>query len=674
MKKKFVQIGLISMMLVIQGGTVFAREFTYAWDFSDCAVQDILYAVSLDSGISITADDTVTGKGSFKFSGNDFEKAFDSFLLASRLYVTKQKDLWVVSKVKIEKKDNLYSLDAFDVSPAVILEKLSEKFDEVVSYETLPASLVSVHLKNLNQAMLLQSFVNKFPEFFLEKTQNGFHIGKQVQYMTKTSNTENSDMKVELEQDGKIFIEAKNVKTVEVLEKLFCIAGSRQYCFLINQDNKISRCSFEATDFETALNTLCSQNGLKSINKDSIYYIVSETEAKDKLVSDNREWEKVSLVNVKADRFIASVSKNFGKLETIILPDNNSFLCLLSEKEKKEIYMLAEAYDVNPGIYVIELKYIKPDELLKRLPASFDKSNLLISTDNSSVYFTGTETTYKDLCRQIEICDRPSTRISYDILILQYDESSDNSWSSNVKAERLGAGEFSNLSLGMGSILNLNFDVITTFGLKFAQSLQASIENDNTKVYADTTLHGISGKQINFQNTNTYRYRDNNLDPETGKPVYSGITREITSGLKLEITGWVSGNGMITSTVTASVTRQGTDTSSLTGNPPPTTEKLVTTEVCGKNGEPIVLSGLIQNSESFYEKGVPGISKIPVAGAPFKSRNKASQHTQMIIYLVPHVDDYGSIFLKKPEVYNREWAKNKLEKLNAKWSQKYGEI
>jgi len=97
---------------------------------------------------------------------------------------------------------------------------------------------------------------------------------------------------------------------------------------------------------------------------------------------------------------------------------------------------------------------------------------------------------------------------------------------------------------------------------------------------------------------------------------------------------------MITSTVTASVTRQGTDTSSSTGNPPPTSEKIITTEVCGKSGEVVVLSGLIQKADTENEKRTPVLSKLPLLGNLFKDKEKVSQNSQMVIYLVPHLENY----------------------------------
>ena len=137
--------------------------------------------------------------------------------------------------------------------------------------------------------------------------------------------------------------------------------------------------------------------------------------------------------------------------------------------------------------------------------------------------------------------------------------------------------------------------------------------------------------------------------PNTGKPVYSGVTKEIVSGLKLDVVGSVSGDGMITSIVTASVTRQGIDTSASTGNPPPTSEKVVTTEVCGKSGEPIVISGLVQNTSSKSSSGIPLISKSPLLGVLFKSSEKIVEKSQMVIYLVPHIEEYNSTYIANQE-------------------------
>lgn len=89
MKSKFLKL-LNIVFLLVAGSFVAAEGKIFSWDFSDCDIRDLLFAVSMDTGISIIGDDTVSGKGNFRFTGVDFEKAFDSFLVSQRLYVEKK--------------------------------------------------------------------------------------------------------------------------------------------------------------------------------------------------------------------------------------------------------------------------------------------------------------------------------------------------------------------------------------------------------------------------------------------------------------------------------------------------------------------------------------------------------------------------------------------------------
>ena len=57
------------------------------------------------------------------------------------------------------------------------------------------------------------------------------------------------------------------------------------------------------------------------------------------------------------------------------------------------------------------------------------------------------------------------------------------------------------------------------------------------------------------------------------------------------------------------------------------------------------------------EEGVPGLSKIPVAGLLFKDKVKTIEKTEMVIYLVPHIDysgdDSGNNKLRRDTVFER---------------------
>ena len=147
---------MICLMFVVCHFAV-AQTRGYSWDFSDCEIKDILFAVSVDTGISIVPDDTVSGKGDLKFAGGDFDSAFEAFLGANRLFVRKEGGVWTVSRIRVAIENGCFSLEAYDLLPVQIVEKLSEVMENVVTFETLPAQRISVHFKGVGEKILLES-------------------------------------------------------------------------------------------------------------------------------------------------------------------------------------------------------------------------------------------------------------------------------------------------------------------------------------------------------------------------------------------------------------------------------------------------------------------------------------------------------------------------------------
>ena len=179
--------------------------------------------------------------------------------------------------------------------------------------------------------------------------------------------------------------------------------------------------------------------------------------------------------------------------------------------------------------------------------------------------------------------------------------------------------------------------MISGFGMEFAENFSSELGSGLSHVLADTTLNGISGESVKFSNTNTYRYRDIVIEGTTDR--YTSTTREINSGLVLNIEGWVSGDDMITVNIDAAISKQGSAGSTGdTSNPPSTSEKKVSTVVRSHSGESVVIGGLFQQEEDSSEGGVPFISEVQGVGELFKNRNKSASETEFIIYLIPSVE------------------------------------
>lgn len=642
----------------------FFLSFSESFEFVNKDFDEILYAISMYKNLPVSADDTVSGKGNFRLSGDNFDESFDSFLVANRLYVEKTSSRWIVSKVRFQKNEDFYSLDACDVTPTRLFEYVAQKTGICITYQNLPQLKISIHTGFCSVEEIIKRIAGLCFGFEAKKTESGFYNVSRAEE-AKAFSIKNGIAEISKNEDDIWECNIQNAPFSYVCEKLFSVA-KKEYCFSLANDNRILRANFLAKDFDEMLSRLCVLSNADFV-KDNEIYILLNSKNKEKINENGKAWNEIEIKNMKIQDFLLLSSKRFPEISTLVLDSSSStgkILFLSTEKQKSEYELFVKSVDKKNESKLVQLKYIQTSEFLKNLPPFVEKTSVADSGRGDSFYFTGTEESYKTLMSHIHEIDKPISRISYDLLIMQYQDSDGSKWSPNFRTSRFSLGDQNSLTANLGSVLDLNLDVISAFGMKFAVSLQSAITSSKAKVFADTTLNGVSGSTINFQNTNTYRYRDNNLDPETGKPVYSGITKEIKSGLQLDINGIVTGDGMITSKITASVSSQGTDLSSTTGNPPPSSEKVVTTEVRGKSGEPIVLSGLIQEEEVESISGIPILSKIPLLGYLFKSTEKSKVKNEFVIYLVPVAELFeNELENTKIAISEKEQNKKKMESL-----------
>lgn len=664
----------LSFILIVYMPLVYAQNVN-GFEFIDRDISEILYSISMIQGIPIVPDDTVSGTATFRFAGVNFESAFDSFLRSERLYVTKTNEKWIVSRIRFEEKEKIIFLDACDVKPSVLTEKLSSWTGDEITFDVLPDITISLHTKGKNLKEIVCSIARQTgEEYSVEENDGKIHIKKENSFIrNEYSSGKILITKKFISEKDNTFKEVysadiKNALVTDVLEKLFSYAG-KQFVFGEAGEVKIKRALFKEKSFEETLMLLCSECNISFVPKDEIFYFSSGKQERISYLDSIKIWKQYSFENQKCAVMIPFLKNEFPLAEFMLLPDENNFLCFADEKLHEKIQTFMKIIDVRQNCFPVKLSYLKTSELVAHLPAEIDKAKINPAVEENMFFFTGSPGEYELLLKFLEYTDKPSEQIRYDLLVMQYQNVNDSDWNSSLSAKKLKAGDFNNVSASLGSVLDFNLDVVSAFGIKFASSLQSAINENKAHVFADTSLHGINGKTVSFTNTNTYRYRDNNLDPETGKPVYSGVTREIASGLKLEVTGWVSGDGMITCSVNASVSRQGTDVSNTTGNPPPTSEKIITTEIRGKSGEPVVLSGLIQNESNFSQSRTPFFSRIPLLGNLFKSRQNTEEQTKMVIYLVPVLEketeskvENKAAKSKTDSIYGEEFCRRVLEK------------
>ena len=717
---KFLKQLLLYVGLLSTGNFVFAQFSANSvyMDFRNQKISDIIYAVADVCGQSVLIDETVTESVTFRFEDKDFDSALNRFCDYCHLYSEKDNGVYKISKVKIsidaEKK---ITLNTENVQTEPFLNMLSRVTNTTIMYDSLPKNAVTIRVKDASLEDILNLCIVKLPGFGLERIASGYYITKSAGANARR----NVDVFTVSEANGLYSVNIQRASLQNVLEALF--KKAKKECSILSKTAvQLEGVKFTDKNFEELLTLILFQSNCDFTTADGIYYIF-EVQKKDiiknfkqsKLITlkninvenltsllpsglesgsflkidkntnsvilngsmaeikaledfifkidvpvTDSYYKRFDCKNITAKEAIALLPKTLLKAETVEIPDSSSFITLVTKETETKIAAFLSEVDIKNVNKEVVLKYIKSEELLQKLPPSVNKENIIESSNPNLVFFKGNETLYENFTNELSKIDKPKQQIRYELLVIQRQKTKSlnfgSSFTANSTSETPGfawAGSLTN-------IFNINFDIISQFGVQFAGSLNAEIGEGKSHVLADTTLNGISGEAISFSNTNTYRYRD--IVENSSGEKYTSTTREIASGLVLNVNGWVSGEDMITVKVDAQVSKQGkADTSSKdTTNPPSTSEKKVSTNVRTKSGEPVVIGGLFQSETDLSEKRVPWLGSVPLLGNLFKKKTESLADSEFVIYLVPFVEKNETEILSEKENLFRLMEKYEL--------------
>ncbi|SEQ90027.1 type II secretion system protein D (GspD) [Treponema bryantii] len=696
---------VLSLLLIFSFSFLFSQNIK-SMEFHNQNITDILLVLAESSGVSIIPDETVSGKASFYFSESSLDDALTRFLSTYKLYFEKKDNYITVSKIKIShnKESGLTSLKADNIEIGIVLRKLSDKIGKTILYDTLPSASITLDIENLPVQEILEICIKKYPDYAVESTDSYYYVKRNVEKQGGSKNNSGTALK----KNGSLYtLNLDKGRFLETLTKLFNLEQV-EYSLFVQADTQLENLYFTDKDFHSMLHLILEQGNADYIEKNGIFYIIdlqkkgisgklktteiinlrwissqditplipselasSSVMKVDKnnnalLLTGTKEeieplrnfiekvdtpmggmkYKKIDLKYINAKEIVSLIPAKMIQQPPVVIPGTNSLLASGTEETLNILTDFIASIDKKKTGTPIKLKYIQAETLLKNIPPSINKEDVIDSGFPNLLFYTGSEENKELLQHELSLIDKPQPQIKYQLLVIQYTDGTStaikptftfNPDNENRNESFIFNGELSN-------IMNLNFDIISKFGYQFAANLNARITDNTANVFTDTTLTALSGQEVKFQNTDTYRYIEYNYDSTS--TTRSSTTQQITSGLIVGLNGWVSGDNMITMSVNATVSKQNSDSGSSTSTTlPSTSERVVTTQVRTMSGEPVVISGLIKEDISETESRVPVLGKIPVLGRLFKHTSKSKEKTEIVIYIVPHlIQDTGNSY------------------------------
>lgn len=143
-----------------------------------------------------------------------------------------------------------------------------------------------------------------------------------------------------------------------------------------------------------------------------------------------------------------------------------------------------------------------------------------------------------------------------------------------------------------------------------------------------------------------YKIKQTTQQQSSGGGVASTLENDVVNsvfaGILLDITPEIDDNGLITLKVNPSLseTRQditAADDGSTRDVPPDLNRRQLSSVVSVRDGERVILGGLIQSKDSINENKVPLLGDVPIVGWLFKYEEKINTIEELVIVIEPHI-------------------------------------
>jgi type IV pilus assembly protein PilQ len=446
--------------------------------------------------------------------------------------------------------------------------------------------------------------------------------------------------------------------------------------------------------FELGLKTLLSNNGFTMREKDGIYEIdragmfSSAKKGKKQAFWVNVDDSLVSIdvVNAPLTNLIREIGYQMNiNLITYQLPKGTitAKLNKLTLEDTFEYLFRGTnfTYRKEDGIYIIgdkkisgiattkliRLKHIRADVVMKMIPNNIKQAaSIEVVKEQNGLMVIGTNDVIFELENFIDEIDHPTPQIMIEAMVIDVntsdlfqlgvtlakgaapDSSFLNPFAIFGARDRSGRQSGGLVATGNGNTANKWFGSGgNLFGIKnlgtlpadFFFRIQALSQKGVVDVRSRPQISTLNGHKASIEiGTTQYFILKSTTPLQSPNQI---VTQEserfekIEANVSLEITPWVSSSGEVTTEIHPEF---NTPVGNFNSQVPPTiNSRVLDSTVRLKDGETIILGGLIRDKKTVQHNKIPILGDIPLLGQLFRNRSTDKSKSELVIFITPHV-------------------------------------
>ncbi|MBI4656006.1 MAG: type IV pilus secretin PilQ [Elusimicrobia bacterium] len=167
-------------------------------------------------------------------------------------------------------------------------------------------------------------------------------------------------------------------------------------------------------------------------------------------------------------------------------------------------------------------------------------------------------------------------------------------------------------------------------------AISMAASKGKAKVLSDPKVTALNNKESTINITSQIPYTTTETT-QTNPPVSTTKVTYITTGIVLRVMPIINSDGRITLKINPSVSQQSPTIPATAGGAPGIDTRSVDTTVIAKDGETIVIGGLINDTqiEGIYK--IPLLGDIPLLGWLFKKKSSTRDRRELLIFVTPRI-------------------------------------
>jgi len=323
---------------------------------------------------------------------------------------------------------------------------------------------------------------------------------------------------------------------------------------------------------------------------------------------------------------------------------------LYIHKENDRFYLVSSANPSSPGFGEIAkskrlyLKYITAKHLRSSLPPSVQQYVSSGERRNEVLIYTVPDIMNR-IMEIVQNLDVPQPQVVLEVLVVELEEATSEEF--GIDWEYTDPHNLFGIEAGLGAFTGIaRYTSVPKSQLtSLLVTLRALVSERKANIRSRPRVATLNGQEATIE-ISLDEYFTVVTDIYTAGTLRTEL-QVIKSGVLLKITPHIGDNGDITVDVLTEVSdvasRQNRIAGNESGDLPIIRRRKADTTVRVKEGDAIVIGGLIETQQRSEDKRVPLLSSIPLVGGIFTTKDDSTLKKEVIIFITPRLIEEGEM-------------------------------